>query len=75
MVPCWGWLIDPYQRQVFVYRAGQEPERVTGPKITGEGPVEGFELDLARVWRCYKKWPDLTDSCFLLDKDGPLYGS
>jgi Uma2 family endonuclease len=50
-----AWLIDPYKRQVFVYRPGQEPERVTGPKITGEGPVEGFELDLARVWRCYKK--------------------
>jgi Uma2 family endonuclease len=50
-----GWLIDPYQRQVFVYRPGQEPERVTRPKITGEGPVEGFELDLARVWRCYEK--------------------
>ena len=50
-----AWLIDPYERQVFVYRPGQEPEQVTAPKITGEGPVEGFELDLARVWRCYEK--------------------
>ena len=50
-----GWLIDPYKRQVFVYRPGRIPERVTGPKITGEGPVEGFELDLARLWRCYQK--------------------
>jgi len=50
-----GWLIDPYKRQVFVYRPRQEPKRVTGPKIAGEGPVAGFELDLARVWRCYEK--------------------
>ena len=49
-----GWLIDPYERQVFVYRPGQEPERVTGRKVIGEGPVEGFELDLARVWKCYE---------------------
>jgi len=50
-----GWLIDPYEREVFVYRPGRESERVTGSKITGDGAVEGFELDLARVCRCYEK--------------------
>jgi Uma2 family endonuclease len=50
-----GWLIDPYERQVFVYRPGQEPERVTGPEVMGEGPVHGFELNLARVWECYEE--------------------
>jgi Uma2 family endonuclease len=50
-----AWLIDPYERQVFVYRPGKQPDRVTGRKVTGEGPVEGFELDLARVWRCYEE--------------------
>ena len=49
-----GWLIDPYERQMFVYRPGQEPERITGRKVIGEGPVEGFELNLARVWKCYE---------------------
>ena len=49
------WLIDPYERQVFVYRPGQPAERVTGPNVTGEGPVHGFELDLARVWKCYEE--------------------
>jgi len=49
-----AWLIDPYARQVFVYRPGKQPERVTGAKVTGEGPVNGFELNLARVWKCYE---------------------
>ena len=48
------WLIDPYEQQVFVFRPGQKPQRVTGRKVAGEGPVEGFELDLARVWKRYQ---------------------
>jgi Uma2 family endonuclease len=50
-----GWLIDPYERRVFVYRPGHKPQRLTGHKVTGEGPVEGFVLDLARVWKCYEE--------------------
>lgn len=49
-----AWLIDPYERQVFVYRPGQEPERVNERKVTGEGPAEGFELNLRRVWQRYE---------------------
>lgn len=49
-----AWLIDPDERQVFVYRPGQEAKRVTASRIDGEGPVEGFVLDLARVWKCYE---------------------
>jgi Uma2 family endonuclease len=49
-----AWLIDPYERHVFVYRPGQKPERVTGRKVTGEGPVDGFELNLGPVWKCYE---------------------
>ena len=49
-----AWLIDPYAREVFVYRPGQEPERVTGQKVNGEGPVDGFELNLVTVWKCYE---------------------
>src|SRR5579862_5681386 len=30
-----GWLIDPYERQVFIYRPGQEQERITGRKVSG----------------------------------------
>ena len=49
-----GWLIDPYARQVFVYRPDKTPECVTGAQLAGEGPVEGFVLNLARVWKCYQ---------------------
>jgi Uma2 family endonuclease len=49
-----GWMIDPYQHQVFVYRAGQLPQKLVATKISGEGPVEGFVLDLGRVWKCYE---------------------
>jgi len=50
-----AWLVDPSERQVFVYRPGQQPERVTGRKVSGECPVEGFELNLARVWKWYEE--------------------
>jgi len=49
-----GWLIDPYERQVFVYRPSLSSEVITGDLIEGEGPVQGFHLDLARVWKCYQ---------------------
>lgn len=49
-----AWLIDPYEKHVSVYRQGREPERMTGKLLSGEGPVDGFVLDLARVWKCYQ---------------------
>ncbi len=47
-----GWLIDGDNQTVYIYRAGQgDPETRTGvPKLSGEGPVAGFELDLADIW-------------------------
>jgi Uma2 family endonuclease len=46
-----AWLIGPESRTVEIYRPGYEPEtRVNISSLTGEGPVEGFVLDLARVW-------------------------
>jgi Uma2 family endonuclease len=49
-----AWLVDPYERRVLVYRPNQEPERVAGRKVPGQGPVDGFELNLAPVWKCYE---------------------
>lgn len=49
-----GWLIDPYEQQVTVYRPDQSSEMVSGDLIAGDGPVHGFVLDLARVWKCYQ---------------------
>jgi Uma2 family endonuclease len=46
-----GWLIDPETRTVEIYRPGYEPEtRAAISTLSGEGPVEGFALDLAPVW-------------------------
>jgi Uma2 family endonuclease len=49
-----AWLIDPYQRQVTVYAPNNEPRTLSGEAISGSGPVEGFSLDLAKVWRFYE---------------------
>jgi Uma2 family endonuclease len=46
-----GWLIDPERYAVEIYRLGREPEvRSEIERITGEKPVDGFELDLRPVW-------------------------
>jgi Uma2 family endonuclease len=46
-----AWLVDPERRVVEVYRPGREPETlVDAETIAGEGPVEGFILDLRPVW-------------------------
>jgi Uma2 family endonuclease len=49
-----GWLIDPYEKRVYVYEAGAETAAVTGNALPGRGPVEGFTLDLDELWRCYE---------------------
>lgn len=46
-----AWLIEPAERTVTVFRPGRDPEKLTGiDTISGEGPVEGFVLDLKDVW-------------------------
>jgi Uma2 family endonuclease len=46
-----AWLIDPQEKTVTIYRAGQEPECLVDPtSVQGTGPVAGFELAMARVW-------------------------
>jgi len=50
-----GWLVDPYAREVHIYEAGAAAPRIEkGTHAAGSGPVEGFVLDLAEVWRCYE---------------------
>jgi Uma2 family endonuclease len=50
-----GWLVDPYGREVHIYVAGATTPRIeNGTHAAGSGPVEGFVLDLAEVWRCYE---------------------
>ena len=46
-----AWLVDPDRRVVEIYRPGREPETfVDVETVAGEGPVEGFILDLRPVW-------------------------
>ena len=47
-----AWMINPRKKSVTIYRPGREPETLTGvDRVRGEGPVEGFVLDLERVWQ------------------------
>ena len=46
-----GWLIDPYDRKVWVYRANGEVETLDDPvTLSGEDVCEGLVVDMLRVW-------------------------
>lgn len=46
-----GWLIDPQERQVEIYRAGQPVEIIDEPQtLSGEPLLPGFELDLTKIF-------------------------
>jgi Uma2 family endonuclease len=46
-----GWLIDPQNRRVEIYRPGQAVEALDNPmELSGEDVLPGFILSLRRVW-------------------------
>lgn len=46
-----AWIVDPETRSVEIYRPNANVQLLTDPAtLAGEGPVEGFVLDLAPVW-------------------------
>lgn len=46
-----GWLIDPQQRRVEIYRPGKDVEVLENPaELSGEAVLPGFVLNLRRVW-------------------------
>ena len=46
-----GWLIDPYEKQVHIYRAGQPVQLLDNPAtISGDPVLAGFVLNLAEIW-------------------------
>jgi Uma2 family endonuclease len=46
-----GWLINPQDRQVEIYRLNREKEILTAPtEVNGEEVLLGFMLDLATIW-------------------------
>ncbi len=47
-----GWLIDPLERKVHVYRPNAAAEILDDPQaISGEPLLQGFVLDVASVWQ------------------------
>ena len=51
-----GWLLDPFNALVWIYREGQdEPELLERPDtLSGEDVMIGLTVDLTRVWRANK---------------------
>jgi Uma2 family endonuclease len=46
-----GWLIDPTEKRVHVYRSDKTIETLTNPKtVSGEDVLQDFELDLTEIW-------------------------
>jgi Uma2 family endonuclease len=46
-----GWLIDPFKRQVYVYRPNEETVVLDNPESVSADPLlPGFTLDLTEIW-------------------------
>jgi Uma2 family endonuclease len=46
-----GWLIDPPNRQVYVYRPNRPVERLDNPAtVSGDPVLPGFVLDFQKIW-------------------------
>jgi Uma2 family endonuclease len=46
-----GWLINPQDKQVEIYRLGKDKEILLSPtQLSGEDILVGFELDLTTIW-------------------------
>lgn len=46
-----GWLIDPSERRVYIYRKLSDVEILDDPQtVSGEPPLRGFALDVRSLW-------------------------
>ena len=46
-----GWLVDPYERRVWIYRADGSVEELEQPaELSGEDVCAGLTIDMAQVW-------------------------
>ena len=46
-----GWLVDPFDEQLHVYRPATKPESLPRPLTLTDPALPGLELDLTRIWR------------------------
>ncbi len=46
-----AWMIDPFAREVMVYRAGRPVEKLSAPELLiADAAVPGFSLELRKLW-------------------------
>ncbi len=46
-----GWLIDPLEKKIHVYRPNAETEILDNPtKVSGEPLLKKFVLNLKKIW-------------------------
>ena len=46
-----GWLVDPWNETVWIYRPEQEPELAQRPdELSGEQVCKGLTVDCSRIW-------------------------
>ena len=46
-----GWLIDPFVRKVWIYRADGEVVELDDPsELSGEDVCSGLVIDMSQVW-------------------------
>ncbi len=46
-----GWLLDPHERRVYIYRPSAEVEHLDQPqKLSGNPELPGLEIDLREIW-------------------------
>jgi Uma2 family endonuclease len=46
-----GWLIDPLEQKVHIYRKGGGVEVLENPEmVSGEDVLNGFELNVRQIW-------------------------
>lgn len=46
-----GWLVDPYERRVWIYRADGSVEELEQPaELSGEDVCVGLTIEMAQVW-------------------------
>jgi Uma2 family endonuclease len=51
-----GWLLDPMEKQIHIYRPGKEPKILSDPKtVAGDPVLKGFVLKLEPIWAATRR--------------------
>lgn len=47
---CLGWLIDPEEKRVYIYKPGLPVQIIEDPFVLNDPMLQGFTLDLREIW-------------------------